>query len=77
MCCRVPDDPSQGLWPISSTGPSELPAEPPVMGFPSAGLVVGFDFYTGADLFSRGILPLVTEGFIPDISENTEITELA
>jgi hypothetical protein len=45
--------------------------------FASAGLVVGFDFYTGADLFSRGILPLVTEGFIPDISENTEITELA
>jgi hypothetical protein len=43
-------------------------------GFPSAGLVVGSDFHTGADLLSRGILPLAPEGLIPDISENTEIT---
>jgi hypothetical protein len=40
-------------------------------------LVVGFNLDTGAELLSRGILPLVTEGLIPDISENTEITELA
>jgi hypothetical protein len=40
-------------------------------------LVVGPDFHTGADLLSRGILPLVTDGLIPDISENTEITEQA
>jgi hypothetical protein len=43
--------------------------------FPSAGLVVDPDFDSGADLRSRGILPLVAEGLIPDISENTEITE--
>jgi hypothetical protein len=42
------------------------------MSCPSAGLVVGPNFHTGADLLSRGILPLVDNMQNPDISGNSE-----